>query len=407
MTKRTTSFRILALAALAPLAACGDLLDVESPGRIADSDLGDASAVPGLVVGMRYDLSQAVETTLESFTLAAGELWHGGSYDWADIPRGIISIDDVGGEWNSPHQARWVAEQGVLRIQELIPQEEFNRSGLVAEAYMSAGFANRILGEIFCESVIDGGPLIQRTEHFSRAETAFTNAITVAQAANRSDIVTASYIGRAAAKAWQGDWAGATADAQQVPDDFVWYAPVDIEMRNEIAYETFDRYEYTVWGTEFENHVGDPRAPWDTVFNADGSIANGANGSTPHYQQQKYTSNDDDIALAKGTEALLLRAEAALRSNDIGGAYTLMNQARAVYGMDALTPAADINGAWDDLQFERGATLWIEGRRLWDLHRWYTAGSGAAEYHPFMEGRQSCYPISEREYNTNPNLTPP
>ena len=93
---------------------------MESPGRIADSDLGTKDAIPGMVIGMKYDLSQATDAMQEFLALAAVELWHGGSYDWGDVPRGVILEEDVGGSWNSPQQARWVAETGVERIRELL-----------------------------------------------------------------------------------------------------------------------------------------------------------------------------------------------------------------------------------------------------------------------------------------------
>ena len=48
---------------------------------------------------------------------------------------------------------------------------------------MWAGFANRALGDNFCEAVIDGGPIQPIAEFYTRAEGHFTTAITRAQAA--------------------------------------------------------------------------------------------------------------------------------------------------------------------------------------------------------------------------------
>ncbi|MDH5759092.1 MAG: RagB/SusD family nutrient uptake outer membrane protein [Gemmatimonadota bacterium] len=399
--------RAAAVAVVLPLAACGDLLQVDSPGRIVDEDLASKDAIPGMIVGMKYDLSQAVDATQEFLALAAVELWHGGSYDWSDIPRGIITEEDIGGEWNSPQQARWVAETGVERIRDFLDAAEFGRSPAVAQAYVYAGYANRILGENFCSSVIDGGPEIPNTEHFTRAEGHFTQAITIGQAAGRADLVNAGYAGRASVRAYAGDWAGAASDAAQVPSGFEYFAEIDTEMRNEIVYETHNRFEYTVWGTYMEAAPGDARAPWQIMYDDAGQIANGANGSTPHYQQRKYTSNSDDVALSKGTEMLMIRAEAELRINGAGGiaaAYGHMNAARAEYGMAALTPALDLPSAWAELRFERGATLWLEGRRFGDLRRWYNEGAGSPAYDASLEGRATCMPISRAERLSNPNL---
>jgi hypothetical protein len=143
-------------------------------------------------------------------------------------------------------------------------------------------------------------------------------------------------------------------------------------------------------------------------------IAVGANGSTPMYQQEKYVDLGDNIPLTKGTEMLVLRAEAALRQStpDIPGAYTLMNQERAVYNMAALTPSTNINQAWADLHFERMAVTFLEGRHLWDERRWF-AETGPSHYDiAQLEGtagwtlatRDKCIPISQTELQSNPNI---
>jgi hypothetical protein len=403
MTNLTKFLRVAALVVLLPATACSDLLKVESPGRIADSDLGTIDALPGMVAGMKFDLSQAVDGNLEFYAVASMDLFHGGSYDWADIPRGIWTEEDIGGEWSSPQQARWVAETGVARMEELLEPAQFAKSGAVAQAFVYAGFANRILGDNFCSSVIDGGPEVPNTVHYDRGIEQFTQAIAIAGAAGLSDLVNAAYGGRAHMKAMKGDWAGAAADAAKVPASFEFYAEIDTEMGNDLVYETYNRFEYTAYGTFMEAHPDDPRAPWTILYDAAGQVRRGANGSTPHYQQQKWQSASSDVALTKGTEMLLLRAEAALRSSsDIATAYTYMNQARAVYGMAPMTAAANLTDAWATLRYERSATLWLEGRRLADLRRW-KAETGPAHTSD-ADSRQTCVPISRAERLSNTNL---
>lgn len=408
MTKSRRSIRTFALAALLPLAACEGLFEVESPGRIADEDLNNADAIPGLVAGISAEVADAMGDEIIEFTvLASGEMWHGGSYDWADIPRGIILDEDVNNVWEEMHQARWVAEDGLRRMQENILEDaEFGDNPHVARAYFFAGIANRTLGDNVCVAVIDGGAPQPISTHYERAEDHFTQAITIGQAAGEgsADVVTAAYGGRAAVRVALGDWAGAVQDAMRVPTSFVYVAALNTESpSNSLYYETHDRFEYTVFNTEFAENPGDLRAPWHVEYNADGSVANGANGATPHYQQDKYKSFGADVPLVKGTEMLLIRAEAALRDGDVAGATALMNEARAFYGMAPLAPAATatLADAWDTLHFEKGATLWLESRRLGDLRRWY-AESGPS-HHDYLEGRDKCVPISEEEKQANAN----
>jgi hypothetical protein len=81
-----------------------------------------------------------------------------------------------------------------------------------------------------------------------------------------------------------------------------------------------------------------------------------------------------------------------------------MNEARDFYGMDHLTPPATMEEAWADLRYERGATLWLEGRRFADERRFYNE-TGPAHW-SFLDGRATCVPISEAETLANPNLRP-
>ena len=100
---------------------------------------------------------------------------------------------------------------------------------------------------------------------------------------------------------------------------------------------------------------------------------------------------------------LVLRAEAALRSGDIPGAYILLNQARGVSGMGSLVTAADAATAWKDVHYERSVTTWLEGRHLWDSSRWFNE-SGPA-HSDAIAGRDQCLPVSKSELDANRNLT--
>lgn len=405
------------LGVLLPLGAC-NILDVESPGKITDDSLNDPEAFPSLVFGMSFNLANANDNVEEIQTLLSGEMWHGGSYDWGKIPRGIILPEDVDGAWAGLQQAQWVTDNGIERMQSVLSPDEFGKSKLVAQAYLYGGFADRLIGEVVCQAVIDSGAPQPNTVEFERAKEKFTKAIEVGTAAGlpASDpIILAAYGGRASVTAWLGDWAGAAADAEKVPADFEYDAILNASAndQNTLAYETHARFEYTIWGTLFADHYGDPRVPWDTVYADDGSVATGANGSTPMYQQNKYKNVDDDIPLTHGTEMLVLRAEGALRMNGdagIGEAFDLLNQARAVYGMSSLDAPTSLDEAWATLRYEREATVFLENRHLWDVRRWYEE-EGPAHDDYLKTGaaggqdvRDSCIPISREERNSNPNV---
>jgi hypothetical protein len=95
----------------------------------------------------------------------------------------------------------------------------------------------------------------------------------------------------------------------------------------------------------------------------------------------------------------MLRAEAALRDKDLAGMTAHLNASRALFNMEPLATPATEADAWKTLIFERGATLWLEGRRFFDLSRWYTQGVDQQ-----FKDRALCWPISKLEMDTNPNL---
>jgi len=408
MKSMTQRIRHLSFLALIPvMIGCSDVLtlDVEAPGRIADEDLNNPDAISALVVGMSYDYTQALDGLLQELALATGNLWHGGSYDFGTVPLGILQEEpeEWDGEWGSMSQARWVAENGIQRIANVLDEAEFNRNLDVARAYLMAGFANRLMGEVMCTTTIDGGPEVPHTEHFNRADTLFSRAISIAQSAGAPDIVEAAYGGRASIMAWLGNWSAAESDAANVDPDFTYDAFFSTSsVPNDLVYETTQRKEFTVFMSEWEDYPDDDRVPWQIVYDNAGQVEKGQDGSTDFYQQLKYVSQDSDIPLTHGTEMLVLRAEARLRAGDLPGMTELLNDARDVYDMEHLDVPANATEAWPILRYERYATTWLEGRKLWDLRRFEEEGGAAVD--PYSANRDTCIPISDEERRSNPNL---
>ena len=391
-------------------AAC-NFFDVSNPGPIPDEELNQPSAMSSLVTGMSFDLSRGLDELNYDVTVMADEQYHSGSYAQPGLfTRGIIRPEDVNAEWGEAHRARWVAESGIERMKDVMG-DEFDRSSLSARAYIYAGLANRLLGENMCQAVIDGGAPEPNTAHFARAETQFTEALRIAANLTggvRDSLSRAAYGGRAAVRAWQGKWAEAVADAQQVPTNYVFvafYSTNTAAENNDLVVETNTRREFTVYNTQWAQVFRDPRVPWDTIKTTAGAVQTGQDGRTPFFRQRKYVGNGADVPLVKGTEMLMLRAEAALRNNDVAAAMTLINQQRAFYSttanpLPALT-ATTVAQAWPILQKERGAVLWLETRRLWDLRRWNA--EPAPIKNTFLDSRDKCIPISENERLSNPN----
>ena len=399
-------------------AGCGDLFDIQNPGEILDEDLNDPNLIPVLIVGLSSDVSDFADTQAFDVARLTDELAGSGSYaDTGPFRVGWADQDYVAPVWEQAHEARWMAELHIARIESVLEAGEFATSPYVARAYVFEGIAHRALGENYCQVVYstpeEFSGLQPRTVAFQKAVTAFTNAMSFGD-----EFDEAAHAGLASVYAALGEWTQAVQHANQVSDDFVFDIFYDqIDNNNVMFVETHNRHEMSAYNT-YAASVSpdfDPRAP---ITNCElGGCPNdvGADGVTPHWRQEKYDAYGTEIPGLSGKEARLIEAEAALRSNDLPGFTTAINQLRAIWNLDPIDQPASVGAleypnayddGWSILDGERMLSLWIEGRRLWDLHRWD---------HPFLNGgtvvwdgeprRDSCMPVPAAECRVNPNFT--
>jgi hypothetical protein len=427
--------------------------EVTNPGPVNDDFLTLPAAQQGFVDGGKERLVRLVGWAAYSTGLIAREIFPGGqtgSYGHSvQNQAGSHTWNSSGPntEYNNSQQARWVAEEALRRFEELGDVSAQLRS----EAHVWAGYANRVLGENYCEAVIDGGPLQPGRTYFERAEDHFTAAISIAE----GEWKTAAYAGRAQVRIWLEDWAGAVADASQVPSDFAFMLEMDItqgsntNQRNHLyfAAASIPYRSYSVKHTFFEGYytqTGDPRTPWTTyALESDnrcvGSLQGYAGGRVPCLRQWKYKSEDDDIRLASGREMRLLEAEALLETGNLAGALAKINAVRQSINSETTgqpleqRQANTLEEGWTMLKRERMIELWLEGRRMGDQRRWggefvsspqSTPGSidlpnwetisslfrnnprgrEATESSGATGPRILCYNISDAERNTNDNI---
>jgi len=401
-TSRFHIVRRLAMVAAVAAVATACEMKVTNPGPIQDESLNDPAAIPALVNGMSGDLSVALGGYIDRGGLASGELYESGNFaDEGFFFAGTFTGLNANTDWAAMQRARWTSEHGIERMKTVLGTT-FEANADTPRAYLYGGFANRLLGENVCTGVIDGGPAVSDSEYFKRADSLFTRAYTLATAKSNTSVANAALGGRASVRAWLGNWTGAVADAALVPNNFLFNAIFGTGTAREnlnIATQTITRREVTVWGTYWAITNKDPRFTWDTVKTGT-TITKGQDGKTNFFRQTKYKDLGAAVPLVKGAEMLVLRAEAALRGGDIPGMTALLNTARAQYtGLTTLTAPTTTAAAWTLLQQERGATVWLEARALWDMRRWNAEGTNT-----FLNGRNKCVPVSDNEYASNPNL---
>jgi hypothetical protein len=441
------------------LAACDT--SVTNPGLTPDGTLDKPEAWPAIVVGARRALADAIG----SASVTGGQLlyWSAavafeinpagstGSFGIpTDVQAGLLNDATSSADWASSNQARFVPEDAVRRFKRVMPDTLFAKSLLVGQVYLYAGFANRTLGENFCQSVIpvsnpDGslspGSLGSHTLYFLRADTAFTNAIAVFTASGKTDTQTTNFIraahaGRAAVRAdlasWGlGPWSDATADAALVPDTSKFLLPYSAQSPDQYNYLYWARANqsfraHTQWGTFFEGYyrtTRDARAKWDSSgLSGDAAVAK-FGGSVPFWPEAKYTTTSAPVRLSSGWEMRLIEAEAALAGGNAAAAVDSMNRRRVNLSLPLYDRTVSLDSAWTLLKTERAVELWLETRRLGDLRRWITHNVPGGYIDGTYRGsitdvlhatpletmtapvaRALCFAVGRNERETNPNV---
>jgi len=403
--------RLTSLAVVGLLTACQ--LDVTNPGPIQAEKLNDPKALTAVVNGAGRDLAEALNWVAYTGGAVAREIFPAGSTGSFGItPRqqaGTLADDDGDDWWNQAQRARWTSEDAVERVKTVL-KEASNNSATLAQALVWAGYANRLLGENFCDGVINSGAPQPYTVYLERAEANFTEAITVATAANNANLASAATAGRASVRLLRNNLTGAVTDAGTVANTFVYRMPyftTDLDQYNRIYWASANQpyRAHTVWNTFYDTYrktTRDPRVPFDssaTVLVGDAAVGN--LGRVRWYFQTKYPAQTSAINLATGWEMRLIEAEAKLVANDVTGAMTALNAHRVSLGLTPWT-AANATEAWTALKRERGIELWLEARRLGDFRRWAALSRPGTS--DDMTGRNLCFatPLSEKQ--TNPNF---
>jgi hypothetical protein len=310
--------------------------------------------------------------------------------------------------------ARQTAETALNYLKGWSDAEVANRTKLIAYTAAYAGYSYLLLGEGFCtlafssinpdRSIAYGGE-VQRDSAFKLAIARFTESITAAQGITNptaavADSLRLAYLGRARAKLDLGDYAGAKADAQQIPSGFVRNATysLTVDRRNNLVFNDNSSINTSSSvGEPYRSMTGDPRVP---VTQGTSTSATGIR----HWFQTKYTTGASPIAFAKYQEAQLIIAEAEIRANNLPAALPILNaeRARGNQGVFTGTTQAEYLAELID---QRRRELFLEGQHLEDIIRFGIAVQPAAgtPYHfGGTYGNQLCFPLPQAERLNNP-----
>lgn len=415
--RRARSLSFVALAAAMSLSACDTvdrLLTVDSPSRLNE----DGYLVPANALLISNSAIADFECAQNSYIVAsgmgAGEFVDGTqtaarwNYDRRDVEPNqaqYASASCAGiGVYTPLNVARHTNDQAVRLLEGWTDQQVANRQRLIARNAAMAGYALVLLGEGFCECVINVGAPLTPAQAFDSAEVRFTKAITAAQAAGDQDALNLARVGRARARLNKRNSAGAAEDAGAVPVSFVFNTTRDLNAgaRNNLVFQQNNQsFAVTVAPAYRDLKVGDVADPRVRVVDGGRNTTDQLNRL---WTQTKYAALTTPTPIASGIEAQLILAEA--RGAAQGAAVLNALRARAGVALPALT-AAETTNFTATVAEERRRELFLQGNRWYDVNRFALAQvpvTGTAHPKGGVYGNQRCWPLPDVERLANPNV---
>lgn len=376
----TKTFRSLIL--LVVCAACGGLLDVDSPDVVQPPQLNNVAGAEALTNG-------ALSSIYIPF---ASHVYNSGVFsDEFMLPTVFTTFADIDFRTQAVtfneygpigmHQPRTEAQQAIDARRQFVPAPRSK----IGQLFAVRGFAELYLGETSCNGTpltevvnllpVWGGP-ITSDSMLKRSVADFDSALVYA--ADSARVLNYVRIARGRALDDLGRFSDAAAAVAAVPTDYVYNAELTLAVAGStnIVYNGNSLKTITVSDREGVNGLDfvsakDPRVPTQ-------ALGVGTDAATQVYLFTKYTTLASPIPMATGIEARLIQAEAAFQANKNDAATTgsgwlgILNSLRATAITPAMAPLAD-PGTPDkrvDLLFrERAFWMFGTGHRMGDLRR--------------------------------------
>ena len=435
--------RIAAGFSLLMVTGCGDIFDVENPGSLLDEDLETPALLETLANTPEGNLTGTYSSLNTRSALLSGELFHPSTQlENVDAMRGnrLASNSSVEGHWRGLAQARWLADEMVDRISELVPSPDADLR--VAKAHFFGGLARMAMADHY--NVIVYGPedqLRSPVDVIVDAIERFEVAAQIASAAGDANYEAAALgqVARAYRSLYFEEFhlrgnddpslfaqaEAAAMQALQVDPDY------NVSLRfgapggsNDMAslggpFGGVNRMD------ESYLFVEDPvTGEWDPRLPHEEEVRAEPLGDTSF--NLKFAARETPLPVSRAAEAMLIIAEGRLLENDLPGAVQAINQTRAaardrVSSPDWADPArgwppqrplsdlrdfvsSDFGEIYDQLRHERRAEFWMELRRWQDMryyeivpYRWFDTNKAM--------GVHLRWPPAPEEVSNNPNLT--
>ncbi len=441
------------LAGVLVLPACDGILAIDQTGIIVfdDVEASGPAAVPALVNGMVGNYQEAVDDIVRYSALLTDEMIVSGTFETRlQVDRRRIQVNNsslTGGMYTPLHQARMQADTTVDLLQSRLQDPAFEEvvdqlNEGIALGKLYGGFSRVWMAELYCWSILTGmfpesAPVIP-DNRMLQAITILQEAETRAAIAGLEEIRLAAIAGQARANLWLRNFPLAATLATAVPRDFVHWAEFsqnDPAQYNEMYMFTWGDIQSIRWT------VGDGTSPtrgnerWEHFnefvslklleFEPEGFGA--FISSIPVGLQGLYNRADSKVLSASGVEAMLIRAEVAVRGGQTAAAELLLNDLRSDYSLratiqwgvdppdsgDELAPLILAGTLVQDLTTvaaERARELWLTGDRFTTSRRLRLDPTVSIDLFPPVKttiggGDDIAFPIVQLELDNNPILS--
>ncbi|HET7622736.1 MAG TPA: hypothetical protein VFK39_12605 [Gemmatimonadaceae bacterium] len=397
--------------------ACNDMLRVDDPVNLTPDDLKEGS-VALTVNGVRGAFQSMFDYYVMHTAILTDEMILAGTFPYrAEMDARSITSNNEGllGDLYTPlSTARFMADTAVAILDAAAGtgDETERLKGLALSKYYAA-YTRMLLAEAFCKSAINGGQGLTSDERMADALTAFQDAGTAAQAAGDAELLAASKLGEARANLWLGQYPAAAAAAAEVPNSLslkAYYSTSSVAQKNKITRLTYaidEARRFTVGdgSLDFTGHEAWAYlAEWEALgLLEERPDLTSFNAAVPVVLQLKYPTADTPIVMASGEEARLIEAEVKLRGSDPGGAAAVVDSLRSTnWGLGAITFSGNLTTDLPVMARERARELWLTGERLPTLRRYLK--DGVDLFPGGKQGSDTCFPVPQRELDTNPNF---
>lgn len=430
------------------LAGC-DILDVQNPNTLQESQLRDPTSSQAMSNGLKGSIARGFGYQLAPYGMASDEItWIGSRDAWQQLDFGEISNEN--NEFSDlafPYlaEANWHASDYIRRMEAFRQEGTLPSDDILVETYLYGAIVKTSIADVFDDYVVgadkqEGGVRVSSTD--STMQSFYDTALRWVLSAQDLNADLDEPVRQAELKAMEArvrfsrslwshlqpdnggistgrdalvaNQAAATAATEALSlmsgeeSSYQYEVPIP-------ASASFESYVAGQVNNRQEMVVGDAyvsRNPDDGTFESV-TFEDPLDGAIHPYVQDivtnRYPSSGNaaaDVVVVSAREMNLIRAEVALANGSDSRFDTAINDLRAINGFSAYDgPAADGISRIDLLASSRKANLFFQLRRLKDLYRFGERTPSWKDESDAVVSPGTFFPITATEISSNPNIS--